>query len=104
MDFAESYNKSNDVIKLISSVKHPAINNSLVELGIVQDIDVDVETKSVTLEFVFPFPNIPIKDQLVHSIESVLSEKKYKLEYEIRVMTEEEKQDFLKKESEGWIG
>ena len=53
-----------NLIDAISQVGHPSINFSLVELGIIQDIQ--VVDKTVKLTFVFPFPNIPIADVLIN--------------------------------------
>jgi len=91
-----------DILKLISEVKHPAINYSLVDLGIVKDIQ--IKENLVTLIFAFPFPNIPIADALINSIKTPLNNINFDLEYQIIVMTEEEKAIFMKKEAEAWIG
>ncbi len=91
-----------NLIDAISQVGHPSINFSLVELGIIQDIQ--VVDKTVKLTFVFPFPNIPIADVLINSVKDPLSAFGYDLEYEIRVMTEDEKARFLDLEAKGWKG
>jgi metal-sulfur cluster biosynthetic enzyme len=91
-----------NVITEISKVKHPAIDYSLVKLGIVKDVDLNEDT--VILTFVFPFPNIPIADQLISSIEKPINDMGLKMEYIVRVMTEEEKARFLQLEAEAWKG
>ncbi|MEN8117975.1 MAG: iron-sulfur cluster assembly protein [Bacteroidota bacterium] len=91
-----------EVISAISEVEHPAISYSLVKLGIVKDIE--LSDGSVILTFVFPFPNIPIADQLISSVEKPVNDMELKLEYIIRVMTEEEKATFLQLEAEAWKG
>ena len=91
-----------NVITEISKVKHPAIDYSLVKLGIVKDVDLNDDT--VILTFVFPFPNIPIADQLISSIEKPINDMGLKMEYIVRVMTEEEKARFLQLEAEAWKG
>ena len=91
-----------NVITEISKVMHPAINYSLVKLGIVKDVDLNDDT--VVLTFVFPFPNIPIADQLISSIEKPINDMGLKMEYIVRVMTEEEKARFLQLEAEAWKG
>lgn len=93
---------TNEVIKRISQVKHPAIDFSLLELGIVKNIRLmDV---TVALEFCFPFANIPIADKLISSVEEPIREMGLLPVYKITTMTEEEKQKFLKMESQAWIG
>jgi ATP-binding protein involved in chromosome partitioning len=90
------------VIRAISEIYHPAINLTLVELGIVQDIDLWDETVIIT--FVFPFPNIPIAGKLIDSVQQVVEGMGLKLEYIVRIMKEHEKQAFLLKEKKAWKG
>ena len=92
----------NDVANAITKVMHPAINYPLTELGIVTDVE--LEDNKVTLVFAFPFPNIPIADQLINSIALPIKDLGLELEYSIRGMNEEEKLTFLKLESAGWKG
>lgn len=91
-----------DVINAISSVQHPAIAYSLLELGIVKDIELNENT--VLLTFAFPFPNIPIADHLINSIYSPIQSLGFEFDYSIVIMTEEEKEKFMKMEVEAWKG
>jgi len=91
-----------DLAQVITKVPHPFINYSLTELGIVTDID--LEDNLVTLKFVWPFPEIPIRDDLVNSVEKVVSELGFEFSYTERVMTPVEKNDFLVLEKQGWKG
>ena len=91
-----------DVLKKISDVMHPAINYSLVKLGIVKDIEVDGNTANVL--FALPFPNIPILYDLIFSISQPIMDLGLEFKYETRIMTEEEKNEFLKLEAEAWKG
>ena len=91
-----------DIISKISSVKHPAINYSLLELGIVKDVELN--DNIVTAVFAFPFPNIPIADQLIKSISLPIEALGVDFKYLIVVMSEEEKAKFLQMETEAWIG
>ena len=91
-----------NVIDNISKVPHPAINLSLTELGIVQDIEIIDDTVIVT--FVFPFPDIPIADRLIKMVATRVEEMGFKLEYILRVMKKEEKTAFLRMEKEAWKG
>ena len=84
----------------ISSVEHPAISHSLVNLGIVSNVL--LLGKKVIIEFAFPFPNIPIADQLIGSIEKPIKNLGLSFEHTIRTMNEEEKQKFLQMETEAW--
>lgn len=91
-----------NLIDAMSQVGHPSINFSLVELGILQDIDVNDNTVSVT--FVFPFPEIPIADAIISSVKDPLKGMGYEFKYETRVMSEIEKARFLELETKGWKG
>ena len=91
-----------DLAQVIIKVPHPFINSSLTELGIVTDIDLEDDTLS--LVFAWPFPDIPIRDQLVSSIENVVDNMGFKLHFTERIMTTAEKNDFLILEKQGWKG
>jgi ATP-binding protein involved in chromosome partitioning len=86
----------------LNKIFHPAINLSLMELGILQDIDLWYDTVIVT--FVFPFPNIPIADKLIQSIQNVVEKMGLQMQYIVRVMKTEEKEAFLRMEKEAWKG
>ncbi len=90
------------IIDSISNVKHPAINHSLLNLGIVKDIELSENT--VVTTFAFPFPNIPIADQLVNSIASPIKKLGFDFQHITLLMTESEKAKFLKMETEAWTG
>jgi len=91
-----------DIIKAIIDVKHPAIANSLLNLGIVKDVELKDNIANVI--FAFPFPEIPIADQLVYSIYEPIKALGVDFNYDIIDMTEEEKATFMKLEAEGWQG
>jgi len=91
-----------DLAQVITKVSHPFINSSLTELGIVTDIE--LEDNTVSLVFAWPFPDIPIRDQLVNAIESVVTDMEFSLDFTERIMTTAEKNDFLILEKKGWKG
>ena len=90
------------VLDAISGVMHPAINLSLTKLGIVPDVKLEDDT--ATAFFAFPFPNIPIAEDLIFSISQPILNMGLKFKYETRVMTEDEKQNFLELEAANWKG
>lgn len=55
-----------DIRQAIGQVKHPGIDHSLVDLGIVKDMT--IAAQKVTLTFALPFPNIPIGAQLIDGV------------------------------------
>jgi len=91
-----------DVLNELEKVGHPAINYSLIKLGMVNDVELNENKVSVV--FAFPFPNIPIADTLVNSIAGPVKSMGLDFDYKIRVMTEEEKRRFLQLETEAWKG
>jgi ATP-binding protein involved in chromosome partitioning len=91
-----------NVINEISKVNHPAINYSLLKLGIVKDVE--LADNSVVLTFAFPFPGIPIADRLISSIQEPVEAMGLKLEYIVKIMNEEERATFLQLEGEAWKG
>jgi len=91
-----------EVEDVIATVEHPAINYSLVKLGMISNIL--LLGKKVIVEFSFPFPNIPIADQLIDSIEKPIKNLGLSFEHTVRTMDEEEKSKFLQLETEAWKG
>jgi len=98
----------NNIIKIekireeLKKIKHPAIDLSLIELGLVQKIG--IKDKVVSVLFKFPFPNIPIADKLISSISNSVEKLGYTLSHNIETMTEQEKQTFLALEGQNWKG
>ena len=86
----------------IANVMHPAINLSLTTLGIVKDVKISDEKVEVT--YAFPFPNIPIADQLINSVKNPVTNLGVEFDYQVVIMTEEEKQKFLHLEASAWKG
>lgn len=93
--------KVTSALKAILAIKHPAIDCTLAKLGILQDVELFNED-TVIFTFVFPFQKIPIKNQLVNSIEKVAAKFGYKVEYIVRYMNETEKKHFLELEKIHW--
>ena len=91
-----------DVVEALKVVGHPAINMSLVELGIVTDIE--IIDNEIVLVFAFPFPNIPIADQLINSVKTAVEPLGLNLKHSTRIMDEEEKAVFMQLETENWKG
>lgn len=88
--------------KVISQIKHPAIDCTLVELGIVKDLA--VEGNRVKITFAFPSLEIPIKDYLVKSVGDAIEKLNVTLEVKLTVMNQEEFQKFTDLEREHWKG
>lgn len=89
-----------EIRKELSRVKHPAIDRSLVELGIVKNITFQGNQVEVTMAL--PFPNIPILDDLVDSLREPVEKIGGEFRVELTVMNEEERYAFLVMEKESW--
>jgi len=87
---------------LLKKVKHPAIDRSLLDLGIVKEIV--VKDDKVVITMALPFPNIPIVDQLINSIKESLEPLGVEVEITQTMMSPDEVQKFLTMEQEGWKG
>ena len=93
-----------EIMMLLDEIPHPAINYSLRKLGILTEIKADGEKVSAVFAFPFPIEKIPIADKIIGSVAITLENFNLSLEHSIRVMTESEKQNFLKLEHEAWKG
>ena len=91
-----------DILDLLAKVKHPAINRTLRELGIIKDLS--IKDNKVLITMALPFPNIPIIDQLVSSIKEPIEKLGVEVEVKQTIMNQEELQAFLKMEEDGWTG
>ena len=88
--------------KELSRVKHPAIDRSLVELGIVKNITFNGNKTEVTIAL--PFPHIPILGSLVDSLREPVEKLGGEFKVKLTRMNEEERQAFLAMEEESWKG
>jgi metal-sulfur cluster biosynthetic enzyme len=90
------------IIQAVQRVEHPEINCSLVDLGMVQDIQVSGD--QVSLKLVLPFLGIPIavRDYMVHSLQQAVAGFDAELEIQVTEMTPAERQRFLTLEQQNW--
>ncbi|MEN8173425.1 MAG: iron-sulfur cluster assembly protein [Chloroflexota bacterium] len=99
-------NNSQAIIESLEKVEHPAIATSLLDLGMLRDIEVTPGLKT-SLTMVLPFPNIPdnVRDYMVTSLANAAKSAGGALtKVDMAVMNEEERQNFLKIEQENWRG
>ena len=97
-----TYLSEDEVRKALDQVKHPAIDLSLVELGIVKEILVTDNKVSITIAL--PFAGIPIESQLINSVREPVEKLGAELEIKTTLMNPEEVQKFLSMEKEAWKG
>ncbi|MEA1940189.1 MAG: iron-sulfur cluster assembly protein [Candidatus Caldatribacteriota bacterium] len=89
-----------DVRKVLEKIEHPAINSTLIDLGIIKEIS--IKENKVTIIIAFPFPNIPIGDYFVNSVREAIENLSAKPEIKITIMNQEEQKNFLAMEQENW--
>jgi len=98
---AENMSEEN-VRKAMAQIMHPAIDRTLIDLGMVKDIA--IEGNKVTVTLAVPFPGIPIKDLLVNSVREPIEKLGGKVEVKLAVMNQQELKAFLAMENESWRG
>lgn len=91
-----------DLLQVVERVKHPAIDYTLIELGMIRDVS--VEGRKVTLTFVLPFAGVPIKSMLIDSVRGPLEKLGAELEVSEAVMNPDELRKFQEMEHKGWKG
>ena len=91
-----------DFRKAVAQVKHPAIDCTLIDLGIVKDITVKGDKVAVTIAF--PVPNIPIRDIIMNSVREAIAKLGAKCQIKETLMSQQEREIFLDKEQKNWKG
>jgi metal-sulfur cluster biosynthetic enzyme len=91
-----------DIRQVVAEIKHPAIDRTLVDLGIVKEIA--VKGNKVLVTMALPFPGIPaqVRDYLVNSVVEQIKKMNVEVEVELTIMNQEELQAFLAMEQESW--
>jgi len=91
-----------DIRRAVAKVRHPEIDNTLVELGMIKDIT-STDDK-VILTMALPFLHIPIKEHLVHSVQEPVRKLGVEIEVKLVEMSQEERETFISMARKGWIG
>ena len=93
-----------DIRQVVAEIKHPAIDRTLVDLGVVKEIT--VKGNKVLVTMALPFPGIPtqVKDYLVNSVVEQIKKLDVEVEVDLTIMNQEELQAFLDMEQESWKG
>jgi len=91
-----------DIRDAIAEIKHPMINHTLVDLGIIKSVN--IESGKVMIILAFPFLNIPIKDYLINSVREPVEKLDVEVEINTTVMNQEELKRFLAMEQNAWRG
>ncbi|MFZ2096973.1 MAG: iron-sulfur cluster assembly protein [Anaerolineales bacterium] len=95
-----------NIVNALEKVEHPSIATTLLSLGILRDIKIDLDGK-VALALVLPFSGIPnnIIQYMTNALYSAAQSAGGELtKVSLAVMNEEERQNFLIKEQQNWRG
>jgi metal-sulfur cluster biosynthetic enzyme len=98
-------NDQETIQQAINSVEHPEIAASLVDLGMVRDIEFTPEGNGVSFTLVVPFFGIPetVRDYMVGSLYRAIQDAGGELQkVSLAEMTETERQTFFQKEQTLW--
>jgi metal-sulfur cluster biosynthetic enzyme len=93
-----------EIYKAIAPIKHPAIDRTLVDLGIVKKIKVEESTVMITMAYPFPTVPEPIKQILENLVSEPIKMMGGEVKVKRTVMNPEEVQKFLAMELESWRG
>jgi len=87
----------------VATVRHPEINNSLVELGMIDDLAITDKGK-VTFALLVPMLAIPIRDMLINMVAEAIADvdPDVDIEVSVREMTDEQKMAFFDLSKKNW--
>jgi metal-sulfur cluster biosynthetic enzyme len=91
-----------EVRQALAEVMHPAIDRTLVELGMIKNMT--IRNDKVVLTLSLPFPNIPIKKHLVNIVQEAVMKLGVEVKVEIGQMNQKERESFLTMEQKSWKG
>ena len=89
-----------EIIHVLEEIRHGAIDRTLKDLGIIQDIQISGDRVAVTLAF--PFSSVPIKDYIIMSVRVPLEKLGLKVDVNTTVMAPEQTERFLELEEKYW--
>ena len=86
----------------VSKVRHPEINNTLMELGMIEDLKVEDNTVSFTM--LLPSLGVPIRDMLINMVAQAINEVASDAEINVRVaeMNDQQKAHFFDLARKNW--
>lgn len=87
----------------VASVRHPEIDNSLVELGMIDNLEVTEEGK-VRFTLLVPMLAVPIRDMLINMVAEAIAglDPDVDIEVEVSEMNEQQKIAFFDMSKKNW--
>ncbi len=91
-----------EVMQAMAKTRHPEIDCSPVELGMIKHVSAEKDKVIVTMNL--PFLGIPIRDELVRIVAEAVTNEDQTLQVEVQfaTMSQEEREKFMKKARENW--
>ena len=95
-----------EILKALYAVEHPEIATTLVDLGMIHDVEYKSDSKEASLTLALPILGIPVevREYLINSLEKAVSPLGVKLTISVREMKPEERQLFMTKARTFWRG
>ncbi|MHA1674058.1 MAG: iron-sulfur cluster assembly protein [Promethearchaeota archaeon] len=93
-----------NVMKILETVMHPMINASLLDLGIIKNVE--IQDGEIHMVMAMPFSPIVenVKKMLIEASTQPLVDFDAKVKLRLTIMDESEKQKFLEIEKKNWRG
>lgn len=91
-----------EIRQAVAEVRHPEIDLTLMELGMIDDITISDDRVIITMAL--PFLGIPIKDYLVNSVHRAVAKFGMEIEVKLTEMNQEHRDIFMTMSQESWIG
>jgi len=89
--------------EVVGAVRHPEINNTLVELGMVDDLGISEEGK-VHFTLLLPMLGVPIRDMLINMVAEAIAslDPDVDIEVSVREMNDQQKAKFFDLSRKNW--
>jgi len=93
-----------DVMQVISQIEHPEIARTLVQLGMIQEVQYQPEEKEAILTLAFPIANIPesVRNYIVNDIYQAPQAKGVGLKVYLNVMDDQARAKFMAQSQAYW--
>ena len=93
-----------DVVQAISQIEHPEIARTLVQLGMIQEVQYNSEEKETILTLAFPVANVPesVRNYIVNDIYQALQANGVGLKVYLSVMDDQARAKFMGQSQAYW--
>ena len=92
--------KKEEIMEVLKGIMHPGINASLIDLGMIKDVEIKENVISIILNL--PYEGVPIKYMLMDEIENALKKFDIEIKIDTREMNPAERQKFMEMAQAYW--